>query len=102
MKPDTSVYCSTILLAFFKHQIPAYGNKMRSHQSLIGSSDSYSDRVYRKRSCAPCNRCRMKKCKLGQLQPTNTLSPCGRCEEDNTICAIGQMKRIHDKVYPKG
>lgn len=28
-------------------------------------------------------------------------NPCSRCWIDNAICAFGERKRPHDKVYPK-
>ena len=67
----------------------------------------------RKRVCKACDRCRLKKSKVGRVidtprVPKLTLyqcdgaSPCSRCKADNAICVFGERKKSHDKVYPKG
>ncbi len=66
----------------------------------------------RKRVCKACDRCRLKKSKVGVMLRSacyqanraqcDGASPCSRCKADNAICVFGERKKSHDKVYPKG
>jgi len=78
-------------------------------------SDCASDcRDVRRRVVNACQRCRLRKCKVGistlfstkkllvtPLQCDGT-TPCTRCKSDDTICAYGKHKKTEKLVYRKG